>query len=109
MADIFKDGILYMEDLHDSDIFSDIIKKQNEDEQKQIEEEKLKKEKSEKEQKIEEIQEKVNECIREISEKINKSNDNEILFENNIIYCSNGYGIKIIEQDNKKIINLVIP
>lgn len=111
MADIFKDGILYMDEIHDTELFEDILKEQEKDRQDKIIKENIEKNKSEDEKKVDEMCKKIRECFSELTEKLNKMNDKEILFEeeHGIIKCSNGYGIKIKAEGEERIFSLIIP
>lgn len=108
MADVFKNGILYMDSLNDSDIFNDIIKEQ-ETKEKEIKAEKEKKTREEMiSEKATEIERKTKEAFKEIQEKMYKY-PNSILFdENGIIYASNGYGLRLIDKGNFTEIKVII-
>ena len=107
MADIFKDGILYMDDLHDSDILKDILEEQNKEDEIEKELE-LKKEQQNKE--IKDIQQKSKECLLEMQKKLKETSDSELLFdENNRVVCSNNYSIEIVEENNISKVYLIIP
>lgn len=110
MADIFKDGILYMDDIHNSDIFSDILEEQEKETKlDRAEKERIKKE-QEKEDKMNLIQSNSQKCFKEVLNKLKNLPEGEVLFnDENQIVCSNGYKIEIIEEDNIKKINLIIP
>ncbi len=105
MADVFKDGILYMDSLNDADIFSDIIR----DQEKKEKDIKQKKEQLSREeaisQKAIEIKQKTEECFKEIREKMMKNPDTILFDENGVIYASNGYGLKMvqIDEDNMEV------
>ncbi len=108
MADYFKNGILYMDSLNDSDIFNDIIKEQEQKEKEKKEKEEQKSREELIEEKAKEIEMKTKEAFQEIENKM-KSNPDVILFdEDGVIFASNGYGLKIVDDGVKTEIKVII-
>lgn len=108
MSDIFKDGVLYMEDLHDKDLLSDILKEQSQEINKKLEEQKLEQSVIDQNKKISDIQNNINFCLDEVKEKmLNCTSD--IFFKSNEIVCSNGYILKINKNNGINSISILIP